>query len=247
MIKNITCIVYSLTDWKLANPKMDPKHSKKWYNQIKPKQYKTISIFHGLYSTNYEKGFPGSPSSLCNCHCLKSDHFTCRLGSRFIQFHVNFTDKGNKHITENSYFSYMATLTWQQWRSYYNGAIYIIVIYWEQMLLFCRQNLQVHFLEWKCMKFIKSWFHDDVIKWKHFPCYWPFVRGTHRSPVGSPHKDQWHGALFSLICAWTSGWTNNQDAGDLRHYRAHYDVTVMPQAIMNVLNHSDALVLLIFL
>ena len=19
--------------------------------------------------------------------------------------------------------------------------------------------------------------HDDVIKWKHFPCYWPFVRG----------------------------------------------------------------------
>ena len=25
-----------------------------------------------------------------------------------------------------------------------------------------------------------SW-HDDVIKWKHFPRYWPFVRGIHRS------------------------------------------------------------------
>ena len=25
--------------------------------------------------------------------------------------------------------------------------------------------------------------HDDVIKWKHFPCYWPFVRGIHRYPV----------------------------------------------------------------
>ena len=25
--------------------------------------------------------------------------------------------------------------------------------------------------------------HDDVIKWKHFPCYWHFVRGIHRSPV----------------------------------------------------------------
>ena len=25
--------------------------------------------------------------------------------------------------------------------------------------------------------------HDDVIKWKHFPRYWPFVRGIHRSPV----------------------------------------------------------------
>ena len=22
--------------------------------------------------------------------------------------------------------------------------------------------------------------HDDVIKWKHFPRYWPFVRGCHR-------------------------------------------------------------------
>ena len=25
------------------------------------------------------------------------------------------------------------------------------------------------------------WGHDDVIKWKHFPRYWPFVRGIHRS------------------------------------------------------------------
>ena len=25
--------------------------------------------------------------------------------------------------------------------------------------------------------------HDDVIKWKHFSRYWPFVRGIHRSPV----------------------------------------------------------------
>ena len=42
--------------------------------------------------------------------------------------------------------------------------------------------------------------HDDVIKWKHFPRYWPFVRGIHRSPVNSPHKGQWRGALiFSLI------------------------------------------------
>ena len=27
--------------------------------------------------------------------------------------------------------------------------------------------------------------HDDVIKWQHFPRYWPFVRGIHRSPVDS--------------------------------------------------------------
>ena len=43
--------------------------------------------------------------------------------------------------------------------------------------------------------------HDDVIKWKPFPRYWPFVRGIHRSPVNSPHKGQWHATLtFSLIC-----------------------------------------------
>ena len=48
--------------------------------------------------------------------------------------------------------------------------------------------------------------HDDVIKWKHFPRYWPFVRGIHRSPVNSPHKGQWRGALtFSLIWAWING------------------------------------------
>ena len=70
--------------------------------------------------------------------------------------------------------------------------------------------------------------HDDVIKWKHFPRYWPFVRGIHRSPVNSPHKGQWHGALmFSLICVWIHGWVNNREAGDLRRYCAHYDVTVM--------------------
>ena len=34
------------------------------------------------------------------------------------------------------------------------------------------------------------WVHDDVIKWKHFPRNWPFVRGIHRSPVNSPHKSQ---------------------------------------------------------
>ena len=81
---------------------------------------------------------------------------------------------------------------------------------------------------------ISIWHHgimltrDDVIKWKHFPRYWHFVRGIHRSPVKSPHKGQWLAALmFSLICAWTNGWVNNRDATALRRHHAHYDVTVM--------------------
>ena len=52
----------------------------------------------------------------------------------------------------------------------------------------------------------KSAGHDDVIKWKHFPRYWPFVRGIHRCPVNSPHKGQSRGALmFTLICARING------------------------------------------
>ena len=44
--------------------------------------------------------------------------------------------------------------------------------------------------------------HDDVIKWEHFLRYWPFVQGIHRSPVNSPHKGQWRGALmfFFYLC-----------------------------------------------
>ena len=51
--------------------------------------------------------------------------------------------------------------------------------------------------------------HDDVIKWKYFPRYWPFVW-----PVNSPHKGQWRGE-------------NNRDADHLWCHRAHCDVTVM--------------------
>ena len=70
--------------------------------------------------------------------------------------------------------------------------------------------------------------HDDVIKWKLFPCYWPFVRGIHRSPMNSPQKGQWRGALmFSLICTWTNGWVSNRDDDDFWRHRAHYDVTVI--------------------
>ena len=70
--------------------------------------------------------------------------------------------------------------------------------------------------------------HDDVIKWKHLPRYWPFVRGIHWSLVNSTHKGQWCEALmFSLICVWIIDWVNNREADDLRRYRGHYDVTVI--------------------
>ena len=70
--------------------------------------------------------------------------------------------------------------------------------------------------------------HDDVIKWKHFLRYWPFVQGIHRwipltkaSDVGT--------LMFSLICSlkkWLSkqswGWWFEMPLGSLwRHCNAH--------------------------
>ena len=67
---------------------------------------------------------------------------------------------------------------------------------------------------------------------ENFPHNWPFVRGIHRSPVNSPHKGQWRGALmFSLIGAWINDWVNNREAGDLRRNRVHYDVIVMHHSV----------------
>ena len=71
-------------------------------------------------------------------------------------------------------------------------------------------------------------FHDESIKWKHFPRNWPHVRGIHRSPVTSPHKGK-----FSLISAWKHGWVINHETDDFRRYRTHYDVTVMHSWIVN--------------
>ena len=80
--------------------------------------------------------------------------------------------------------------------------------------------------------------HDNVIKWKHLPRY--LCEGN--SPVTGGFPSQrpvtrsfdvflilfywWHRFSF-LICAWTNGWANNQDDGDLRRHCAYYDITVM--------------------
>ena len=106
------------------------------------------------------------------------------------------------------------------WRVSFLAAIasYALKQIWRQQRYFHEIYTFLHIL----------YTHDDVIKWKHFPRNWPFVRGIHRSPVNSPHKGQWRGALMStLICARINGWVNTREAGDLRRYRPRYDVIVM--------------------
>ena len=93
------------------------------------------------------------------------------------------------------------------------------------MIVLGNMNMQPFFILLMLTKLSK---HDDVIKWKHFPRYWPFVRGIRGSSVNSPHKGQWRRVLmFSLICVWINGRVNNREVGDLRRYCAHYDVIVM--------------------
>ena len=61
-------------------------------------------------------------------------------------------------------------------------------------------------------------------------------------PVNSPHKGQWRGDLmFTLICARINGWVNNREAGDLRRYRAHYDVIVMNFMILTIVKITEIL------
>ena len=88
-----------------------------------------------------------------------------------------------------------------------------VPIWWHHHVTTSKQSTTKFFAypmgyTWCTIQLFSQWtlmgvaIHDDVIKWKHFPCYWPFVPGIHRSPVNSPHKGQWQGAfMFSLICA----------------------------------------------
>ena len=86
-------------------------------------------------------------------------------------------------------------------------------------------HLTAHLRTYRMSKTLKSWWPNEM---EAFSVLLAFVWGVHRTPVNSPYKGQWRGALmFSWNCAWTNFWANNWDAGDLRHHRAYYDVIVM--------------------
>ena len=71
----------------------------------------------------------------------------------------------------------------------------------------------------KCDKYMRQYVSSPLTTW------WRYLMETFSALL---HKRQWHGAfMFSLICVRINGWVNNCEAGDLRRYRAHYDVTIM--------------------
>ena len=77
---------------------------------------------------------------------------------------------------------------------------------------------------------------DDVIKWKHFPRYWPFVRGTQRSPMDSPHKGQCRSVPDKQL--------SKQSRTNLRRHRAHYHTIAILSGNFNnlFLSYSSLLV-----
>ena len=73
--------------------------------------------------------------------------------------------------------------------------------------------------------YARSWWRHQM---ETFSALLAFCAGIHRSPMNSPHKGQWRGALmFSVICTRINGCANDGDAGDLRRHLAHYDVIIM--------------------
>ena len=141
-------------------------------------------------------------------------------------------------ITCKNYSSNTTMIT--SWLNYSNVHIYLsymyINIFKQYSYLVITALLKTNSSCTTCWWYsILKFLHDDVIKWRNFHCYWPFVRGIHRSPVNSPHKGQWRGALMlSLICASINGWVNNGETSDVRRYRIHYNVIVMVFSICRV-------------
>ena len=91
---------------------------------------------------------------------------------------------------------------------------------------------------WSHTKMIKTYQSHIIVRclpsfswWRHqmetFSALLALCAGN-LLPVNSPHKGHWRGALMiHLISVWINSWRHTREAGDLRRYRAHYDVIVM--------------------
>ena len=69
--------------------------------------------------------------------------------------------------------------------------------------------------------------HDDVIKWKHFLRYWPFVRGIHQSPVNFPPQRPVTRSFDVFFDQRLNKRLSKQWWGWWFETPAHYDVIIM--------------------
>ena len=105
--------------------------------------------------------------------------------------------------------------------------VFIVVEDKETFILYNQMLL----ISWRCKVY-----HNYVIKWKHFPRYWPIVRGIHQSrwnPRARPVTRSFDVFFYLRL---NNGWVNNRETGDLRRHRAHYDVIVIVRASNTIIS-----------
>ena len=96
-------------------------------------------------------------------------------------------------------------------------------------------NQSVKLPPWRYVQNQMSWWRNQM---EHF-CRLLALCGRNSSVTGDfpSESSVTRDLIFSLIRAWTSGWENNRDAGDLKRHWPHYDITVM-NFIMHLVQFS---------
>ena len=157
---------------------------------------------------------------------------TCRDACRDRSLAVSFEVGGGENVSGKDL---LLLLEWTVCHWWYVQNLYFVH---QWYVVDCWVGINIFIL--KCVLFSsKRWavWHTTLVSCLSASSWWRhqmeifsalLVLCVGNSPVNSPHKGQWRGALvFSSISFWTNGWVSNRGAGDLRRHRAHYDVTVM--------------------
>ena len=179
--------------------------------------------FKDNYSSFFQLMWHSRGVPIHRAHCCCRNKSPNRLRNMVTYCYMNILRAITSNNSDLSWMSFCSTL--DQFHRKCSRYQFIIWVWY----LLSRQHFSNMMSQQSCMIWQHvNTLHDDVIKWKHFPCYWPFVRGIEQSPVNSPHKGKWRGALtFSFICASINGWVYNREAGDLKCHLTHNDVIVM--------------------
>ena len=149
----------------------------KWYCSVPCfyRWYRTVPFLYQLFSV-YQKP---APIRYCPVPCLYRSSGT-RYWYTVLEWYWNDVQNGTvRYLSDTVYRENgIGTVPVSNIQKNWNGTVQYGNVYWECLVA-----------------------HDDVIKWKHFLRYWPFVRGIHRSLVNSPHKGQCRGTLMFFLSA----------------------------------------------
>ena len=77
-------------------------------------------------------------------------------------------------------------------------------------------------------------FHDDVIQWKYFPRYWPFVRRIHRSTGGFPSQRPVTRSFDAFLdLRLNKRFSKHSRRRWFRRHCAHHDVSARRQSFLH--------------